>query len=189
MNNELMISSENDAWATPQEYFDKINKRFNFNLDPCAAEDSYKCKNYITEEQDWLKSSWGFIYYSQKKQKLDYKMKSIVFCNPPYSELKKWIKKASEEIKQDYCEQIVMLIPSRTDTIAFHEFIYNKEWVEIEFIKGRLTFWTDAYWEWLWEQEFTYDSKWKEKKNSLYQKYGKRNPAPFPSMLVIFNKV
>jgi len=50
MNNELMFSSNNDKWATPQEYFDKINERFNFNLDPCAAEDSYKCDMYFTEE-------------------------------------------------------------------------------------------------------------------------------------------
>lgn len=31
-----------------------------------------------------------------------------------------------------------MLIPSRTDTKAFHEYIYNK--AEIRFVKGRLKF-------------------------------------------------
>lgn len=189
MNNELMFSSANDAWATPQKYFNELNERFKFNLDPCAAEDSYKCESYFTEEDDWLLKDWGFIYHKESENNISwgYTKKTRVFCNPPYSDLKSWIKKASEEIKKDYCEQIVMLIPSRTDTIAFHEYIYNKEDVKIEFIKWRLIFWTDQYWEWLWEQEYTYDSKWKQKKNSLYKKYGKKNSAPFPSMLVIFN--
>lgn len=33
---------------------------------------------------------------------------------------------------------MVMLIPSRTDTRWFHEYIYNKS--EIRFVKGRLKF-------------------------------------------------
>ena len=34
----------------------------------------------------------------------------------------------------------VMLIPSRTDTRWFHEYIYGKENVKIRFIRGRLKF-------------------------------------------------
>lgn len=49
----------------------------------------------------------------------------------------KWIKKAYETWKQ-YHNTIVMLIPSRTDTKAFHEYIYGK--AELRFIKGRLKF-------------------------------------------------
>jgi site-specific DNA-methyltransferase (adenine-specific) len=49
--------------------------------------------------------------------------------------LKDWVRKASEEIQQEYCELIVMLIPARTDTKYFHEYIYKKDNVEIEFIK------------------------------------------------------
>lgn len=33
---------------------------------------------------------------------------------------------------------VVLLIPARTDTIYFHEYIYNK--AEIRFLKGRLKF-------------------------------------------------
>lgn len=49
----------------------------------------------------------------------------------------KWIKKAYETNKQ-YGTTVVMLLPARTDTKAFHEFIYHK--AEIRFIKGRLKF-------------------------------------------------
>ena len=149
MNTDLMFSSETDNWATPQDFFDKLNEKYNFNLDPCADKKNHKCNNYFTKEQNWLNQPWA----------LEYWIKSKVFCNPPYWRvLKDWVAKASAEIKQDYCDLIVMLIPARTDTRYFHEYIYKKENVEIEFLKWRLKFW---------------DSK---------------NSAPFPSMLVIFKK-
>ena len=59
-----------------------------------------------------------------------------VFCNPPYNKLKDWIKKAYEE--KDNAECIVLLIPARTDTAAFHEYIYHQ--AEVRFIQGRLKF-------------------------------------------------
>ena len=61
-----------------------------------------------------------------------------VFCNPPYGrEIGKWVKKCHEESKN--CEVVVMLIPARTDTAYFHDYIYHKA-REIRFIRGRLHF-------------------------------------------------
>ena len=61
----------------------------------------------------------------------------IVFCNPPYGrELPKWVKKCYEEFKQG--ATVVMLVPARTDTKWFHDYIYHE--AEIRFIKGRLKF-------------------------------------------------
>ena len=48
----------------------------------------------------------------------------------------KWIKKCYEHYTGGGIA--VMLIPARTDTKAFHEYIYGK--AEIRFIKGRLKF-------------------------------------------------
>jgi len=54
--------------------------------------------------------------------------------NPPYgSEIKNWVHKASKAKAI-----VVCLLPARTDTRWFHEYIYNK--AEIRFIKGRLKF-------------------------------------------------
>ena len=62
----------------------------------------------------------------------------VVFCNPPYGrEMPKWIKKCAEESKKPNTT-VVMLIPARTDTHAFHEYIYHK--AEIRFVQGRLKF-------------------------------------------------
>lgn len=61
-----------------------------------------------------------------------------VFCNPPYgSEIKKWVEKSFRESQKDNTI-VVMLIPARTDTSYFHDFILHR--AEIRFIKGRLKF-------------------------------------------------
>jgi hypothetical protein len=57
--------------------------------------------------------------------------------NPPYGrEIGKWIKKAYEE-SLNGCT-VVCLLPSRTDTRWFWDYILGK--AEIRFIKGRLKF-------------------------------------------------
>lgn len=134
-----MFSSRSDNWATPTDLFNKLNEEFHFNLDPCANAYNHKCDRYFTKEQDGLKQNWGG---------------NRVFCNPPYGkEINKWVLKCSEESKKNNT-LVVMLIPARTDTRWFHDYIYEK--AEIRFIKGRLRFGES------------------------------KNPAPFPSMIVVF---
>jgi len=141
-NIKAMLSSEDMTWETPQDFFDTLHKEFNFTLDPCATPETAKCKKFYTKEDDGLLKDWN----GEK-----------VFCNPPYgSEIKHWVKKCSES-----SPLVVMLIPARTDTRYFHDYIYQKPNVEIRFIKGRLKF------------------GGKQKGSG---------PAPFPSMVVIFNK-
>lgn len=63
-NLDCMYTSKTDEWATPQNYFDEINKEFNFNLDPCATKDNHKCDRYFTLEDDGLTQNWGGVEYS-----------------------------------------------------------------------------------------------------------------------------
>lgn len=147
-----MFSSKTPEWETPQDLFDELDKEFHFELDVCANKENKKCKNWFSVEQDGLKQDW--INANM------YKGTSAIWCNPPYGrEIEKWIKKASNENEKwryevDY--RIVMLLPARTDTRWFHDYIYKKENVEIRLLKGRLKF------------------------------GGSKNSAPFPSMVVIF---
>ena len=61
-----------------------------------------------------------------------------VYCNPPYGrEIKTWVEKAYFESKKPDTT-VVMLLPARTDTKWFHEYIYEN--AEIRFVKGRLKF-------------------------------------------------
>jgi len=120
MNTDLMFSSKTPEWETPQDLFDELNKEFMFTLDPCATKENTKCKKFYTKEQDGLTKDWS---------------NEIVFCNPPYGRvISQWVKKSSL-IKNGV---VVMLIPARTDTSYFHDFIYGK--TEIRFIRGRLKF-------------------------------------------------
>lgn len=123
MNNELMFSSKTDLWSTPWNFFEKLNDEFHFTLDPCSTHENAKCYKHFTIEEDGLLQDWR---------------NEVVFCNPPYGrQIKDWVKKAYEESQKDNTT-VVMLIPARTDTIYFHEYIYHK--AEIRFIKGRLKF-------------------------------------------------
>lgn len=124
MERGYILPAKTTLWETPQDFFDELNKEFNFDIDVCALPENAKCEKYFTPEIDGLKQDWG-----------GYK---TIWINPPYGrEMPKWIKKAYETWKQ-YHNTIVMLIPSRTDTKAFHEYIYGK--AELRFIKGRLKF-------------------------------------------------
>ncbi len=144
--NKGLMSSNTYEWGTPQELFDTLNKEFHFTLDPCATKDNAKCEIYYTKQENGLSKSWN---------------NEIVFMNPPYgTEISKWVEKGSKIINGT----CVCLLPARTDTKWFHNFIYNK--AEIRFIKGRL--------------KFTGDNK-----NNKPCKYF-NNAAPFPSMIVIF---
>lgn len=61
-----------------------------------------------------------------------------VFCNPPYGkEMYKWVEKCYFEGRKEHTT-VVLLIPARTDTKYFHDFIIHR--TEIRFIKGRLKF-------------------------------------------------
>ena len=117
------FSSKTDNWATPQDFFDKLNEEFHFTLDPCADEVNHKCDQFFTREQDGLSQDWGG---------------NVVFCNPPYGkEIADWVQYSYEQSKKPNTT-VVMLIPARTDTRYFHNYIYGK--AEIRFIKGRLKF-------------------------------------------------
>ena len=89
-----------------------------------------------------------------------------MFCNPPYGrEISKWVRKCYEESRKPNTT-VVLLIPSRTDTRYFHDYILDK--AEVRFIKGRLTFW---------------DLDGEKFKNKDFKSM---TPAPFPSLLAIF---
>lgn len=115
---KVLFSSATDMWSTPQYIFDKYNEIYHFTCDVCAVKSNAKCDFYFSPEDDGLKQIW----------------KGSCWCNPPYGRsIGKWVEKAF------YSDcTVVMLLPARTDTKWFHNYIYNK--AKIVFIKGRLKF-------------------------------------------------
>ena len=119
----VLFSSASEEWATPQAVYDKLNEEFHFTLDPCATKQNAKCATFFTKQQNGLLQNWEG---------------HRVFCNPPYGKIiYQWVKKAFEESRKPNTK-VVMLLPSRTDIMWFHEFIYKK--AQVRFIKGRLKF-------------------------------------------------
>ena len=120
---DVHYSSKTNEWSTPQAFFDELNKEFNFTLDPCATSENAKCNKYFTVEDDGLKQDWS---------------KDTVFMNPPYGrEIKYWVQKAYEESLKG--ATVVCLIPARTDTAYWHDYIFGKA-DDIRFLRGRLKF-------------------------------------------------
>lgn len=119
---KILFQSNSDEWETPQHIFDLFDSEFNFNLDACASEDNHKCEAFYSKADNGLEKDWG-----------GYR----VWCNPPYSKISDWVEKAYRETRKDNT-LVVMLLPSRTDTRYFHNYIYQRS--EIRFIKGRLRF-------------------------------------------------
>jgi site-specific DNA-methyltransferase (adenine-specific) len=137
MNTEVMFSSERTDWETPQDLFNELNEEFHFTLDVCATEENKKCERYFSKKINGLTEDWF----------------GTCFMNPPYGrEIIDWVKKAHDEVdlsktmretKSDIDKRVlttcvVGLLPARTDTQWFHDYIYNK--AEIRFLKGRVRF-------------------------------------------------
>ena len=122
---EVMFSSEKNDWETPQDFYDKLNLKYSFTLDPCASHVTAKCKKYFTVEDDGLAKSWRG---------------EVVFMNPPYGRgIEKWIQKAFDESrKSGPATVVVCLVPARTDTKYWHDYCMKAH--EIYFVKGRLKF-------------------------------------------------
>lgn len=130
------------TWGTPQDFFDYLDRLFHFDIDVCATERTAKCAKYYTPEIDALKQEWL----------------GTCFMNPPYgTEIKHWIKYAYEQ-SQKQGTRVVALVPARTDTRYWHDYVMKAEW--IMFVKGRLKFDDGS---------------------------GVFNSAPFPSAVIVFN--
>ena len=120
--NKTLFGSGKEDWETPQYLFDELNREFGFTLDPCAETKNAKCVKYYTPSEDGLAQDWTG---------------EVIFCNPPYGHKQdKWIRKCYEHGASGGVA--VMLLPARTDTARFHDFILSK--AEIRFIRGRLKF-------------------------------------------------
>lgn len=134
------ISPSND-WPTPDPVFRELDLEFGFTLDAAASDIYHKCDRYFTVDDDGLSQPWD----------------GVVWVNPPYGRvIAQWVAKAYAESLAG--ATVVMLIPSRTDTGWWHDYVLGKG-AEVRFIRGRLNF--------------------GEKKT-------KKHSAPFPSAVVIF---
>ena len=116
-----LTSSKSVEWSTPQWLFDRLDKEFNFTLDPCSDGSNNKCARTYTAAEDGLKKRW----------------RGSVFMNPPYGvKIGDWVEKAYRESVTN-ATVVVCLLPARTDTEWWHRWCVRGE---IWFVRGRLKF-------------------------------------------------
>jgi phage N-6-adenine-methyltransferase len=115
------FSAKSDEWATPPAIFEGLDAEFHFTLDPAASIENAKCGKFYTRDQNGLKQPW----YNER-----------VFCNPPYRryEIDLWL----EKLSSGEADIVVALLPVRTNTKWFHEYVWRR--AEIRFIRGKLKF-------------------------------------------------
>lgn len=120
MDRAVFASSLTDLWATPQDFFDKLNEEFRFTMDVCATADNAKCDRFYTKEDDGLTQPWI----------------GRVWMNPPYGRtIGHWMRKAYLSAQQG--ATVVCLVPARTDTAWWHDYA---AYGEVRFVRGRLRF-------------------------------------------------
>jgi len=80
MTARVLFSSSSEEWPAPRDFYAKLDRYYQFTLDPCATAENATCPRYFTKEQDGLAQDWGT---------------HRVFCNPPYGRaIGKWTCKA-----------------------------------------------------------------------------------------------
>ena len=140
---KILFSKHSDEWRTPPQIIERLREKYNIKVDLACTEE-----NAITD-------TWKCLQLDELSVKVAKGLingREIAYCNPPYSKCTKFVKLIYES--RIPC---ILLLPARTDTRWFHDFIYQKENVRIQFLKGRLKF------------------------------SGAKYNAPFPSMLVYMN--
>lgn len=149
MKMDVHYSSETDYWETPQRLFNELHMRWNFSVDAAASDSNAKLAHYWTEEDNALKQNW---------------MGLRVWLNPPYGHaISSFMRKCHEE--RHNAELICALVPARTDTRWWHDYVQDK--ADVWFLKGRLKFEIDG-------------------KPILNKKTGRPQSAPFPSALLLY---
>ncbi len=107
-------------WSTPKWLFDEWNKKYNFDLDPCATSKNSKCIEYFDKAADGLFQTWS----------------GTVWMNPPYGRnLIEWVRKAYRTFEEGHT--VVCLLPASTDTKWFHEYCLRGK---VTFLRGRVKF-------------------------------------------------
>ena len=115
-----LFSSKKHDWQTPPEVFAPLHEEFAFTVDAAASAANAMLPRFWTTESDGLAQPWSA---------------ERVWCNPPYGrEQRLWIKKAWASA----AEVAVLLLPARTDTAAWQDWILPS--AEVRFLRGRIRF-------------------------------------------------
>ena len=105
----FVAKEDNDNWQTPDTVWQTINSFHEINTDPCAGSE-------LTGEETFIGSSENI---RPPRNGLDTPWPGVVFMNPPFSQKKKWLKKAVEEVKNGEATTVYAVTPDSTDVMSW----------------------------------------------------------------------
>lgn len=114
-------------YGTPKEFIEAVEKRFGkIIFDLAAEEHNTKCEKFFSEKDNSLAQPWARLFPSEN-----------LWLNPPYSSIKDWAKKCSEESLNRH-GLILFLVPASIGSNWYAEYVHNKSMVLA--LSPRLTF-------------------------------------------------
>ncbi|MBE2200423.1 MAG: adenine methyltransferase [Anaerolinea sp.] len=159
---QAAFSSTTGQWNTPPELVAEMRPVFTWDADVCADEANV-CTLFYSPDEDGLAQTW----------------RGLCWMNPPYGRaIGSWTQKAAASSQAT----VVALLPARTETAWWQDTVCTAS--QVVFIRGRLAFGSNAYWQWRWETQVI-DGK----KNNLYGRHGQKQSAPFPSAFVVWGNL
>jgi phage N-6-adenine-methyltransferase len=112
------LTSVNDEWSTPDDFFRSLDAEFGFTLDVCATPENAKCARFYTRDDDGLSQPWD----------------GVVWMNPPYgARIGEWMERAYHASLRGVT--VVCLVPARTDTAWWHNYAAIGD---VRCVRGRL---------------------------------------------------
>jgi phage N-6-adenine-methyltransferase len=119
-------AEEVDDRGTPQSFFDEWDRNFRFTVDVAASVANAKCAKFYTAQDNGLEQDWD---------------DEIVWCNPPYSNIEPWVRKALNSS----CETVMLLPANRTEQSWWQDLVEpirdrDDSRLRTQFIRGRLKF-------------------------------------------------
>ena len=124
------VTDDIDDRRTPDKLWRELDAEFGFTVDAAASRANAKCERFYDLASNGLAQSWGG---------------ERVWCNPPYSALAEFVRKAHLEVD---AQVIVMLLPAnRCEQEAWQRYIEplrdgrsTGRRLETRFISGRTEF-------------------------------------------------
>ena len=114
-----------DLWSTPQWLFNWAKEElFDFDIDLAANEHNRKCEKFISQQTNSLEEPWHLRGRAG-------------WCNPPYSDISPWLKKAWVQAQMGF--RTVLLVPTPNGENHYKDWVFGKA-SEIIFINGRISF-------------------------------------------------
>jgi len=117
-------------YQTPPELLSSLRKHLKideFYYDLAALDENTVASKWYTEADDALKQDWPKNTDEEERW---------CFCNPPYSNITPWVKKAWEESLRG--ASIAMLLPASVGSNWWADYVHDK--CKVMFIRPRITF-------------------------------------------------